>query len=214
MEPAIPRAPIDRILACKMDLRRPCMRVTLLLLLLQTAFIAVTAWGVKKNPRVALALSTSRTPWYLVGACAALIGGLVLFNYNPVLGWVLFTTGAAAACGVFVQTKSRPLIRALLLSTAVLGGAFLFAPLTTAYFADPRQDPAVAAVIVVFFLLVVSVAYPPSGILDCISMIGAAVFSVWTVRDVAVQDCEEPLRKSVSVFLDLLNVVGFTAAAP
>jgi len=185
----------------------PCNAAAMLLVAVQSLASYGVATAAHYDRRILSALS--RWPSLLAGALLLFLGAWSITGSHPVLAWLSFTVGATVLSAQFSRTAPAKFKRSALQSGLLLLLAALLAPLLNYYSGlMPQLIGSTGALLV---LMVLFLVWPCPALDGFLSGFGSVLFAVWTVHDVSHISCESPLVKSTQIFLDLLNLVGFTS---
>jgi len=172
---------------------------------------ALLSYGVAATahcrPRLLAALST--WPVVVAGIALLLLGVLTIRGPAPILSWLSFAVGGAVLAAQLSRVSPEKFRRGTLQSGCLLLLAAALAPFLN-YYAGlaPQLLGSTAALLV---LLVFYIFWPCAALEGFLSAAGSVLFAVWTVHDVATVPCESPLVKSTAIFLDILNLLNFSA---
>jgi FtsH-binding integral membrane protein len=144
---------------------------------------------------------------------ALMILGIVLVDVVPWAAWLAFTAGVAVVTSEYGRDAPETLRDTLLLSCAMIGVAALCGPWILASLGKSVHGVLLSGALLLIVLLLVLVIWPSDELRLATSILGGLLFALWTVNDVALQKCTNPFTKSITVFLDLLNVFAYARLA-
>jgi FtsH-binding integral membrane protein len=170
---------------------------------IQIALSVALGLAARGRPDLRAVLSSG---WSLAGSFLLMMVGVLAIRSCPLAAWLSFTVGAALL--VSPVTSGTNALRGLLTAVGLLVVAAALAPFVN-YYGDAGGILSFG-LLALLTLLLLQLFFPAKRLSDVASSFGAALFAVWTVYDVATVPCDDPLQKSLSVFLDLLNLYTFS----
>jgi len=177
-----------------------CTRQALLLVCLQIGLLILVAhlnWTVPANL------------WLL--SALLLFVSLFVIPYAPRLAWCLFTLALLGTMTpAYQQMPAGTAHSAACTTVLLLLFASLFVNEELPWSAlNPWLQGALLFLIVVLFWNICSPL--DARLLSAVSVLGAAVFTLFIMRDLSQKVCDSPWERSIVLTLDLVNLFNFTS---
>ena len=139
-----------------------------------------------------------------------LLGVLFIKQWPPALAWLLFSVGSLVMASQFSRISPSKFKRSALQSGLLIMLAALIAPMLNYYSGWTSQLTGCTFAMLV--ILVMYAIWPCAAMDAAISGMGAVLFSIWTIHDIANVSCDSPFVKSMQIFLDVFNLMLFTTS--